>query len=88
MKLLACDDDKVGTAVEHPRTLIVAEREGTFLTVGNDLDPLRRNAEKDKVVADGARPPFSESEIVLAGVAFVAVALDQNRDRGLSLQPG
>ena len=85
--LLACDDQEMGAAVELPRTLVAAEGERFFLTIGNDLDPLRGDAEEDQVVAHRTGPALAARELLLAGVAHVAVALDENRDGGVLQKP-
>src|SRR6185369_15243911 len=58
-----------------------------LLAVGDGRDASGLNAVADQELAHGVGAPRAEGEVVLAGAAFVAVALDAHLHRRVALQP-
>src|SRR3954466_9429462 len=67
-----------GAAVLRPAGDVVADRDRTFLAVGNGLQAARRNAPGDQEVAGGGGAAGAESQIVFTRAAFVGMAFDDD----------
>jgi hypothetical protein len=76
-RLLACRDE-VAAAVLLPAAFIGFSAEGLFLAVADGAEIGGRNAQIDEVLLDGVGTAIAESEVVLGGAAFVAVAFDDD----------
>src|SRR5690606_20032876 len=79
-------DDEVGAAVLRPRLLGVARVERELLPVADRADAVRRDAERDEVVARRDGAPFAKRQIVLRGAPLVAVPLDRDLPARVALQ--
>jgi hypothetical protein len=61
--------------------------QGALFAVGDEEQAARRDALTDQVVRGGAGAALAERQVVLAGAAVVAVALDENDLAALPLEP-
>jgi len=58
-----------------------------LLAVGDGLDAVGIDAERDKIILHAIRPPLAQRQVVFARAALVAMALDRDRVLAILLQP-
>src|SRR5687768_1807839 len=84
---LSARHDEMGATVAGERRFAVERIERPFLAVGDRLQPVCGHAERDEVVARGARALVAKGEVVLRGAALVAVAFHRDLGGAMVLQP-
>ena len=75
------------TAVLSPGRIGRTNGDRTFLAVGYGVDPLRVDAQSNQVILDRIGAPFTKSQVVFAGSAFVAMTLNGNGNGSIPLHP-
>src|SRR5690348_7634115 len=70
--------DEVAAAVLLPAGFVGLHAEGLFLAEADGAEIGGRDAQVDEILLDGVGAAIAQSEVVLGGAAFVAVAFDDD----------
>src|SRR5208282_1087661 len=70
----------MAAAVLLPAGFVGSRAEGLFLAVADGGEAVGRNAQADQILFDGVGAAIAESEVVLGGAAFIAMAFDGRAD--------
>src|SRR4029077_15246927 len=76
----------MAAAVLLPASLVVLRAERLLLAEADGAEAVGRNAQRDKILLDGAGAAIAKAEVVFGGAALVAVAFDDDFDRRGPLQ--
>src|SRR5215475_13618132 len=85
--LRACVQHRDRAAVLRPAGDVVADRDRTFLAVGDRAHAARINAMPLRVGAHRLGAPGTERDVVFAGAAFIRVTFDGEAVARIGLQP-